>query len=46
MKTYKKAELIAKNLPTGSYVAGCPAQGHAGGNPGGAHICRACDRAV
>lgn len=25
MKTYKKAELIAKNLPTGSYAAGCPA---------------------
>lgn len=24
MKEYKKAELIAKNLPTGSYVAGCP----------------------
>lgn len=25
MKEYKKAELIAKNLPTGSYAAGCPA---------------------
>lgn len=25
MKTYQKAELIAKNLPTGSYAAGCPA---------------------
>ena len=24
MKEYKKAELIAKNLPTGSYAAGCP----------------------
>lgn len=24
MKTFKKAELIAKNLPTGSYAAGCP----------------------
>lgn len=24
MKTYQKAELIAKNLPTGSYAAGCP----------------------
>lgn len=25
MKEYQKAELIAKNLPTGSYAAGCPA---------------------
>lgn len=24
MKEFKKAQLIAKNLPTGSYVAGCP----------------------
>ena len=24
MKEYKKAEMIAKNLPTGSYAAGCP----------------------
>ncbi len=24
MKNYQKAELIAKNLPTGSYAAGCP----------------------
>lgn len=27
MKTYQKAELIAKNLPTGSYAAGCPTDG-------------------
>jgi hypothetical protein len=46
MKTYKKAELIAKNLPTGSYVAGCPAKDHAYGHPAGANQCRACDRAV
>jgi len=26
MKNYQKAEMIAKNLPTGSYAAGCPAQ--------------------
>jgi len=25
MKNYQKAEMIAKNLPTGSYAAGCPA---------------------
>ena len=24
MKKYQKAEMIAKNLPTGSYAAGCP----------------------
>lgn len=27
MKQYQKAQMIAKNLPTGSYAAGCP-QGH------------------
>lgn len=25
MKKYSKAQMIAKNLPTGSYAAGCPA---------------------
>lgn len=30
MKKYQKAELIAKNLPTGSYAAGCPSYKHAG----------------
>lgn len=24
MKEYKKAKMIAKNLPSGSYAAGCP----------------------
>lgn len=24
MKKYQKAKMIAKNLPTGSYAAGCP----------------------
>lgn len=27
MKKYQKAQMIAKNLPTGSYAAGCPANG-------------------
>ncbi|MCQ2343314.1 MAG: hypothetical protein MJ002_00110 [Paludibacteraceae bacterium] len=38
MKAYQKAEMIAKNLPTGSYAAGCPAQQKAGSSvlvPGG-----------
>lgn len=26
MKKYQKAKMIAKNLPTGSYAAGCPAK--------------------
>lgn len=30
MKNYQKAEMIAKNLPTGSYAAGCPADQHKG----------------
>lgn len=25
MKQYKKAKVLAKNRPTGSYAAGCPA---------------------
>lgn len=24
MKNYKKAQVVAKNAPTGSYAAGCP----------------------
>lgn len=28
MKKYQKAQMIAKNLPTGSYAAGCPAYSH------------------
>lgn len=26
MKKYVKAQIIAKNLPTGSYAAGCPSK--------------------
>jgi len=31
MKNYQKAEMIAKNLPTGSYAAGCPTNGDRSG---------------
>ncbi len=31
MKNYQKAQMIAKNLPTGSYAAGCPT-GYASGS--------------
>ena len=49
MKKYQKAQMIAKNLPTGSYAAGCPmyntyeaAKGK-GGQQGNA--CMQCQRA-
>lgn len=32
MKAYQKAEMIAKNLPTGSYAAGCPVGTHGPGS--------------
>ena len=40
MKTYKKVKMQAKNAPSGSYAAGCPADsnGYSAG-------CRRCDRA-
>lgn len=34
MKKYVKAEVIAKNLPTGSYAAGCPTYNSQGGGGG------------
>jgi len=36
---YKKPVLVAKNKPTGSFAAGCPAQ-QTGGS-----FCKQCDRA-
>lgn len=41
MKKYQKAEVIAKNLPTGSYAAGCPA--HTSYNSGPPIICKQCE---
>jgi len=53
MKKYSKAQIIAKNLPTGSYAAGCPAHTRFGDNlvqlpdfsRGGSNIgpCSACE---
>lgn len=38
---YQKAKMIAKNLPTGSYAAGCPANYRLGqGHP----YCMNCER--
>lgn len=39
MKTYKKVELVAKNAPSGSYVAGCPTNEYGYGP-----YCRKCER--
>lgn len=50
MKKYQKAQMIAKNLPTGSYAAGCPEHTHVTGGgvnvPGkGVQFCTACELA-
>ena len=42
MKTYKKVKMKAKNAPSGSYAAGCPADY----NGAGESRCRDCDRAA
>ena len=42
MKTYKKVKMQAKNAPSGSYAAGCPADSAAGYDYG----CKRCDRAA
>ena len=46
MKKYQKAKMIAKNLPTGSYAAGCPAMERAGEGTGdyGKNMCLRCER--
>lgn len=44
MKEYKKAELIAKNLPTGSYAAGCPEKNRS--SSGSKQICLNCERTM
>ena len=43
MKKYQKAKMIAKNLPTGSYAAGCPAY-NANQGSNGMPFCRQCER--
>lgn len=47
MKKFVKSELIAKNLPTGSYAAGCPSNFAKITKPNGvkgAKCCSACER--
>lgn len=45
MKEFKKVELIAKNLPTGSYAAGCPPQERGQGSTG-KYSCINCERTM
>ena len=40
---YKKPRLIAKNNPTGSFAAGCPAKGWSG-RPIDGLYCKDCER--
>ena len=42
MKKYAKPQMMAKNAPTGSYAAGCPAN-HCNN---GTSECKNCDRAA
>ncbi len=45
MKQYQKAQMIAKNLPTGSYAAGCPVNERGSANhPRGG--CVKCERTL
>ena len=47
MKKYNKPQMMAKNAPTGSYAAGCPAERDNGGrNNSSSYLCRKCDRAM
>ena len=43
MRKYSKPQIVAKNLPTGSYAAGCPVNYNA--NEGRSTIwCHRCER--
>ncbi len=45
MKKFEKAELIAKNLPTGSYSAGCPMNYYRVTRPNGkGPCCSKCEK--
>lgn len=45
MKKYKKVEMVAKNAPSGSYSAGCPAKDR-GYNDANKWYCLQCERTV
>lgn len=43
MKKYVKAQMVAKNLASGSYAAGCPAE-ERGSSSYGKYSCINCER--
>ena len=43
MKKYQKPKMVAKNAPTGSYAAGCPAL-YSPGSGQGSPRCKDCER--
>lgn len=50
MKKYSKPVVVAKNLPTGSYAAGCPVKNTGGGcvifSVIGNTKCKVCERTL
>lgn len=44
MKKYQKAEIIAKNLTSGSYAAGCPSLNRGNNNGSRTYSCLNCER--
>lgn len=45
MKKYVKAQMVAKNLASGSYAAGCPAKERGSGTScGDTYSCINCER--
>jgi len=49
MKKYSKPQMMAKNAPTGSYAAGCPAKDRSGNIVNqilscGSASCKKCER--
>lgn len=47
MKKYQKVQLVAKNLPTGSYAAGCPTYYRANDAQWkSSKYCQDCERAL
>ncbi|MCH5238553.1 MAG: hypothetical protein J1E95_12305 [Muribaculaceae bacterium] len=46
MKEYKSPKMVAKNAPTGSYAAGCPANEGGMGRDYLSPRCVSCERAI
>jgi len=44
MKNYKKVKMVAKNAPSGSYAAGCPANTGGYGDCYNPQECARCER--